>query len=305
MKKLKTKDLISVTDLSVDEIHRIFRLTASLKKRNKKYLKDKTLGMIFEKPSTRTRVSFEVGIYQLGGVGLYLSRNDLQIGRGESIKDTALTLSRYLDGIMIRAFSHQMVVELAKYATIPVINGLTDLLHPCQALADFFTIFEYKKRFKGLKLGYIGDGNNVAHSLVLTSAKLGVDITLSSPEGYFINNEIKETAIDIAKNTGGQIILSTEPSEAAKDADILYTDVWVSMGQESEKEKKNEIFKDYQINNELLKLAKSDVIVMHCLPAHRGEEITEEVMDGAHSVVFDQAENRLHTQKAIMTLLMY
>ena len=305
MKKLKTKDLISVTDLSVDEIHRIFKLTASLKKRNKKYLKDKTLGMIFEKPSTRTRVSFEVGIYQLGGLGLYLSRNDLQIGRGESIKDTALTLSRYLDGIMIRAFSHQMVVELAKYATIPVINGLTDLLHPCQALADFFTIFEYKKRFKGLKLGYIGDGNNVAHSLVLTSAKLGVDITLSSPEGYFINNEIKETAIDIAKNTGGQIILSTEPSEAAKDADILYTDVWVSMGQESEKEKKNEIFKDYQINNESLKLAKSDVIVMHCLPAHRGEEITDEVMDGAHSVVFDQAENRLHTQKAIMTLLMY
>lgn len=305
MKKLITKDLISVTDLSIEEIYRIFKLTASLKKRNKKYLKDKTLGMIFEKPSTRTRVSFEVGIYQLGGMGLYLSRNDLQIGRGESIKDTALTLSRYLDGIMIRAFSHQMVVELARYATIPVINGLTDLLHPCQALADFFTIFEYKKRFKGLKLGYIGDGNNVAHSLVLTSAKLGVNITLSSPEGYFINDRIKETAIDIAKNTGSQIILSTEPSEAAKDADVLYTDVWVSMGQESEKEKKNVIFRNYQINNEILKLAKSDVIVMHCLPAHRGEEITDEVMDGTHSVVFEQAENRLHTQKAIMTLLMY
>ncbi len=305
MKKLHIKDLLTVGDLTEKEFYQIFKLTSSLKKKNKKLLKGKTLGMIFEKPSTRTRVSFEVGIYQLGGTSLYLSRNDLQIGRGESIKDTALTLSRYLDGIMIRAFSHQMVVEFARYSTIPVINGLTDLLHPCQALSDFFTIFEHKKRFKGLKLGYIGDGNNVAHSLTLSAAKLGIDITLASPEGYFISESIKSKALDIAKQTGSKIVLTTNPDEAANNADVLYTDVWVSMGQESEKDKKQEIFKNYQINSELLKKAKPDVIIMHCLPAHRGEEITDEVMDGPNSVVFEQAENRLHTQKAIMVLLMY
>ena len=305
MKELHIKDLLTVGDLTEKEFYQIFKLTSSLKKKNKKLLKGKTLGMIFEKPSTRTRVSFEVGIYQLGGTSLYLSRNDLQIGRGESIKDTALTLSRYLDGIMIRAFSHQMVVEFARYSTIPVINGLTDLLHPCQALSDFFTIFEHKKRFKGLKLGYIGDGNNVAHSLTLSAAKLGIDITLASPEGYFISESIKSKALDIAKQTGSKIVLTTNPDEAANNADVLYTDVWVSMGQESEKDKKQEIFKNYQINSELLKKAKPDVIIMHCLPAHRGEEITDEVMDGPNSVVFEQAENRLHTQKAIMVLLMY
>lgn len=305
MKKLKNKDLLTVADLSKDEIFRIFKLTKKLKKnKNKKYLKNKVLGMIFEKPSTRTRVSFEVGIYQLGGIGLYLNKNDLQLGRGETIKDTALTLSRYLDAIMIRAFSHQTILELAKYATIPVINGLSDLLHPCQALSDFFTISEFKKDFKNIKIGYIGDGNNVANSLTITAAKLGSKIILASPEGYFINQEIYKLSLEFASESGAEIILTDNIKEAAMNADVLYTDVWVSMGQENEKDKKMEIFKNYQINNEILKLAKSDVIVMHCLPAHRGEEITDEVMDGTNSVVFHQAENRLHTQKAIMTLLM-
>ncbi len=304
MKKIDKKDLISVKDLTIEEIYRILDLTKKLKKKNKKLLKNKTLGLIFEKPSTRTRVSFEIGIYQLGGIGLYLNRNDLQIGRGESVKDTAMTLSRYLDGIMIRAFSHSMVEELAQYATIPVINGLTDLLHPCQALSDFFTIVEYKKRLSNLKIGFIGDGNNVANSLIITAAKTGANITVASPEGYTVKDEIKSIGNDIAKKSGSRIEFTSDPAESAKNADVLYTDVWVSMGQEQEKSKRNEIFQKYQINSSLLKYAKDDVIVMHCLPAHRGEEITDEVIDGNYSVVFDQAENRLHTQKAIMALLM-
>ena len=305
MKKLSVKDLITVGDLTPEEIRRIFNLTFKLKKKNKKYLKDKTLGMIFEKSSTRTRVSFEVGMFQLGGTALFLSKNDLQLGRGETIKDTALVLARYLDGIMIRAYSHKNVLELAKYSSIPVINGLTDLLHPCQALSDFFTILEFKGTVKNLKIGYIGDGNNVANSLVITAAKLGANITIASPEGYFINKAIEEQAREFAKKSGSVIILSKDPLEAAKEADVLYTDVWVSMGQESEKEKKISIFQNYRIDSDLLKKAREDVIVLHCLPAHRGEEITDEVMDGSRSVIFDQAENRLHTQKAIMTLLMY
>jgi len=305
MKKIKSKDLISVAELIEEEIYRIFKLTKKLKKKknHKKYLKGKILGLIFEKPSTRTRVSFEAGIYQLGGIGLYLNRNDLQLGRGETIKDTAIVLSRYLNGIIIRAFSHQMVLELAKYASIPVINALTDLLHPCQAISDFFTIYEYKKNFKNIKIAYIGDGNNVANSLTITTSKLGGKIFLASPKGYFINEEIYKLALEFSKKSNAEIILTDNPEEAAKDADVLYTDVWVSMGQENEKEVRYKIFKNYQINEKIIKMAKKDVIVMHCLPAHRGEEITDEVMDGPNSVVFDQAENRLHSQKAILTLL--
>jgi ornithine carbamoyltransferase len=239
----------------------------------------------------------------LGGIGLYLNRNDLQLGRGETIKDTAIVLSRYLNGIIIRAFSHQMVLELAKYASIPVINALTDLLHPCQAISDFFTIYEYKKNFKNIKIAYIGDGNNVANSLTITTSKLGGKIFLASPKGYFINEEIYKLALEFSKKSNAEIILTDNPEEAAKDADVLYTDVWVSMGQENEKEVRYKIFKNYQINEKIIKMAKKDVIVMHCLPAHRGEEITDEVMDGPNSVVFDQAENRLHSQKAILTLL--
>jgi len=304
MEKLHNKDLISVKDLTSEEIYTILALTKKLKKKNKKLLKDKSLGLIFEKPSTRTRVSFEVGIYQLGGIGLYLNRNDLQIGRGETVKDTAMTLSRYLNGIMIRAFSHSMVEELAKYASIPVINGLTDLLHPCQALSDFFTILEYKRRVSNLKIGFVGDGNNVANSLIITAAKMGANITVASPVGYTVKNEIQIIGKDIAKQAGSKIEFTEDPAEAANNADVLYTDVWVSMGQESEQGKRNETFQNYQINKTLLKNAKDDVIVMHCLPAHRGEEITDDIVDGKNSVVFDQAENRLHTQKAIMALLM-
>lgn len=304
MKKLSKKDLLSVVDLKTEEIQQIFSLTKKLKKKNKKLLKGKTLGMIFEKSSTRTRVSFEAGMFQLGGNALFLNKNDIQLGRGETIQDTAKVLSSYLDGILIRAYSHEDVVELAGYSSIPVINGLTDLFHPCQALSDFFTIGEYKKKFKDIKLGFIGDGNNVAHSLLLMAALLGTNITIASPEGYFIDSKIKEMAQDLAEKSKAEIIITTEPEEAAKNADILYTDVWVSMGQENESKEKLKLFKDYKIDSQMLSLSRDDVIVMHCLPAHRGEEITDEVINGKHSVIFNEAENRLHTQKAILSLLM-
>ncbi len=304
MKLLSTKDLLSVSDLNIDEIYKIFSLTKKLKKKNKKILKGKTLGMIFEKSSTRTRVSFEAGMFQLGGHALFLSKNNIQLGRGESVEDTAHVLSRYLDGILIRAYSHDSVIQLSKCSSIPVINGLTDLLHPCQALSDFFTILEYKKSFKNLKLGFIGDGNNVAHSLLLLSAILGVNITISSPKGYFVNKDIETEAKELASKSGSEIVLSEKPEDAAKNADILYTDVWVSMGQENNKDKKIEVFKDYKIDTETLKYANDDAIVMHCLPAHRGEEISDDVLKSPHSVIFDEAENRLHTQKAVLSLLM-
>ncbi len=303
MKKIKSKDLLSVTDLTYKEIELILKLSSKLKKHNRKYLRNRTLGMIFEKNSTRTRVSFEVGIYQLGGIGLFLSNKDLQLGRGETIHDTAIVLSRYLDAIMIRAYSHKSVEELAKYSTIPIINGLTDLYHPCQALADLFTITEYKKNLERLKLTFIGDGNNVANSLLLTAAMVGMDFSIATPEGYEIKADILDKAVNIAKKTGSHILTTNDINEAAANADILYTDVWVSMGQENEAENKKNLFQEYQINSKLLKYAKDDVIVMHCLPAHRGEEITPDIIDGSHSVVWDEAENRLHTQKAIMTLL--
>jgi len=299
------KHLISMLDAK-DEIYEILDLASELKDKQKKnipheLLKNKSLGMIFEKPSTRTRVSFEVGMTQLGGHALYLSPKELQMGRGETIPDTAKVLSRFVDGIMYRAFDHKMMLELANNATVPVINGLDNIEHPCQIMADLLTIKEKKKDFKGLKLAYVGDGNNVCNSLLLGAAIVGMNMGVGCPKGYEPNKEILEKAKKIAKS---KIEISENPFDAAENADIIYTDVWVSMGDESEKEKREKIFLPYQINQKLIENAKKNCIVMHCLPAHRGMEITDEVVDGRKSVVFDQAENRLHAQKAVMVKLM-
>ncbi|NPV27039.1 MAG: ornithine carbamoyltransferase [Firmicutes bacterium] len=307
--RFKGRDFISIHDYTADEVQEIFKVARILKEKQKRrephpVLAGKTLGMIFQKNSTRTRVSFEVGMYQLGGYALFLSSNDLQLKRGETIGDTARTLSRYLDGIMIRTFSHDEVLELAKYADIPVINGLTDLLHPCQVMGDLLTALEKKGRLAGLKLAFIGDGNNVAHSLMFGGAKVGMDVVVASPAGFKPSEEIVRLARADAAASGARIEVVEDPREAAEGADIIYTDVWASMGQEAEREARARAFVNFQVNAELLKVAKPDVIVMHCLPAHRGEEITDEVMDGPHSVVFDEAENRLHIQKAIMALTM-
>lgn len=306
---LKGRDFISLHDYSQDELacflEAAHELKAALKTgRPHPILQGKTLGMIFTKSSTRTRVSFEVGIYQLGGQGLFLSGRDIQLGRGETIADTARVLSRMVDGIMIRTFSHQEVLDLAQYASIPVINGLTDLLHPCQVLADLMTIQEHKGQLAGLKMAYIGDGNNMAHSLMFGGAKMGLHVVIASPEGYKPDPKIVALAQDDAKANGGLVEVIDDPMEAVKGADVLYTDVWASMGQEAEINERIQAFKGYQINAESIKLAHSSSIVLHCLPAHRGEEITDEVIEGSHSVVFDEAENRLHAQKAIMALLM-
>lgn len=307
---LKGKDLLSIHDLTTEDVFQILDLTKELKAKQKagiphKILEGKTLGMIFEKSSTRTRVSFETGMYQLGGQALFLSNRDLQIGRGEPIKDTARVLSRYLDGVMIRTFGHEIVEEFALYADIPVINALTDLLHPCQALTDLFTIQEHKgENLKGLKMAYIGDGNNMTHSLMYACAKAGMNFASASPKGYEPKQEIIDNAKIDAARSGSTIEILNDPYEAAKDADILYTDVWASMGQEAEHDARVKIFKDYQINKDLLSVADKRAIVMHCLPAHRGEEIAEDVLENNADVIFDEAENRLHTQKAIMALLM-
>lgn len=306
---MKGKDLVEIQDLTLEEIYQIFELSASLKLKlysgePHKLLEGKTLGMIFAKPSTRTRVSFEVGIYQLGGIGMYFGPNDLQLRRGETIADTARVLSRYLDGIMIRTFSHQDVIDLAKYSSIPVINGLTDLHHPCQVLADLFTVLEKKRKLQGLKLAYVGDGNNMAHSLLQGCSKVGMDISIATPEGYEPQKEIVNQAIENAKYFGSKVEVVKNPVDAVKNADIVYTDVWASMGQESEAEERKKKFMPYQVNPELVKHAKDDYLFMHCLPAHRGEEVVDEVADSANSVIFDEAENRLHVQKAIMALVM-
>ena len=260
--------------------------------------------MIFEKASTRTRVSFEVGMTQLGGHALFLSPNDLQIGRGETIADTARVLSRYVDGIMYRAFRRENVVELAQNASVPVINGLDDKEHPCQGIADLFTILEHRGSFKELKLAYVGDGNNVCNSLLLGAAIVGMDMTAACPSGYEPDAEILATARRIAKDSGSKIHVVADSVVAVQQADVVYTDVWVSMGQEKEKEQREKVFRPYQVNSKLLDHAKRDAVVMHCLPAHRGLEITDEVMDGPRSIVFDQAENRLHAQKAILSRLL-
>lgn len=301
--------LISLNDLSQKEIFDILTVAQKLKEENKKGIKHhilegKTLGMIFAKSSTRTRVSFEVGMYQLGGHALFLSSNDIQLGRGECIYDTANVLSRYLDGIMIRTFSHNDVLELAKYGQIPVINALTDYLHPCQVLADLLTIKEHKGTLKGLKLAYLGDGNNMANSLLYGCTKVGMDISVATPKKYCCPNEVVENAKNTAAETGSAVVITEDAKEAVKGADVVYTDTWVSMGQEDQKAEKIKLFGDYQVNKELFSYAKEDAIFLHCLPAYRGYEVTEDVIDGKNSAIFDEAENRLHAQKAVMALLM-
>lgn len=303
------KHLLSLHDLTIEEIEQILKLSEKLKRQQKEgvqhhILKGKTLGMIFTKSSTRTRVSFEVGMYQLGGQALFLSSNDIQLGRGETIYDTAQVLSRYLDGIMIRTFKHSDVEDLSKYGSIPIINGLTDLMHPCQILADLFTVYEHKGALKGLKMAYVGDGNNIAHSLLHGCAKVGMDVAVAAPKGYECDKSIIAEAQEDAKVSGSRVLITEDPAEAIKDADVVYTDTWVSMGQEAEKERRLKIFTPYQVNRELFSKAKEDVIFLHCLPAYRGYEVTEEVIDGPQSVIFDEAENRLHVQKAIMAITM-
>ncbi|RKD21829.1 ornithine carbamoyltransferase [Ammoniphilus oxalaticus] len=306
---LTGRDFLRLADFTKQELTDLLALAAELKKLQKaggsyQPLKGKALGMIFEKASTRTRVSFEVGIYQLGGQGMFFSSKDLQIGRGEPISDTAQVLSRYVDGIMIRTFGHEIVEELAKYASIPVINGLTDEFHPCQIMADFQTIIEHKGKLEGLKFAYVGDGNNMAHSLLIGAAKMGMDIAVASPQGYMPDEAIVSMAKEFAKESGSNVLITDNPIEAATQADVIYTDVWASMGQEEEQEKREKAFANYQVNGSLVERANADYIFMHCLPAHRGEEVSAEVIDGANSVIFDEAENRLHAQKAIMAAIM-
>lgn len=306
---LKNKDLLMLLDYTSEEVHDLIKLATELKQLTKngqcpKILNGKILGMIFEKNSTRTRISFEVGMLQLGGNALFLSSRDLQIGRGEPIPDTGRVLSGYLDGIMIRANSHKMVEELAEYATIPVINGLTDLSHPCQALADLETIYENKGTFEGLKVAFIGDGNNVAHSLIAACAHVGMDIVVATPKGYEPDENIILKSKEIAAKNGSSVIVTNDPVEAAKDADVLYTDVWTSMGQEEEAKKRLIDFQGYQINDELVAHAKADYMFLHCLPAHREEEVASSVIDGPNSYVFEQAENRLHAQKAVLASIL-
>jgi ornithine carbamoyltransferase len=303
------KDLLAITDLAPKDIAKILKRSAVLKKMQKRgkdhqTLKGKSLGMIFEKSSTRTRVSFEVGMFQLGGQALFLSPDDLQIGRGETIADTARTLSRYLDGIMIRTFAQTTVEDLARFASVPVINGLTDLHHPCQALADLLTIQEKKKKLKGLTLAYVGDGNNVANSLIQACVKVGMHFAIACPRGYELDAAILGAAKIEGRKTGASVMVTDDPSRAVRNADVVYTDVWASMGQEAEHAKRLKAFRWYQVDGELMKAANKGALVMHCLPAHRGEEITAEVIDGPQSVIFDQAENRLHVQKAVLDTLL-
>ena len=299
------KHLLKLKDLDQHEILDILNLADQLKYETKHgiehhHLKGKTLGMIFQKSSTRTRVSFETGMYQLGGQALFLSNRDLQIGRGEPVEDTARVLSRYLDGIMIRTFEQKEVEDLAKYGSIPVINGLTDFCHPCQVLADLMTIREFKGRFEGLKMCYIGDGNNMANSLIVGGLKVGMEVSIACPKDYQPAAEV----LEFAKGYGDKFSMTDVPLEAAKDADVLFTDVWTSMGEEAETEKRKIAFKGYQINDDIMAVAKADAMVQHCLPAHREEEITEKVFEAHANEIFEEAENRLHAQKAVMVKVM-
>ncbi len=306
---MKGKNLVSINDLSREEVNQILKTAEIIKLRHYSHeeqplLKGKVLGMIFQKPSLRTRVSFETGMIQLGGHAIYLGPNDIKLGQRETTKDISRVLSRYVNGIMARTFSHEIILELAKYSTVPVINGLSNLLHPCQVLGDLMTIKEKKGRLSNLKLVYVGDGNNVAHSLLFGAVKVGMDIVLTVPPGY----EPKEEIVNLAKKNvdkiSSEIKIIKDPKEAVDGADIIYTDVWTSMGFEKESEIRKDVFKPYQINQDLVNKAKDDVIVLHCLPAHRGDEITDEVIDGPNSVVIDQAENRLHAQKGVLALLL-
>jgi ornithine carbamoyltransferase len=300
------KDLISINDLTAPEIEQIITATLKLKKRQQiketvQPLLGKTLGMIFHKPSARTRISFEVGMYQLGGHCVILSDKEIGMGTRESVSDLAKLFSRYLDVVMIRTFSHELVKDLAKYGSIPIINGLTDFSHPCQILTDLASIYEKKGKVKGLKIAYIGDGNNVCNSWLFAAGKLGLTLAIASPEGYLPDPEVVKQAQ--SNKTGHEMTIYTEVKKAAQDADVIYTDVWASMGQEAEQKHRLSLFQPYQLNDELVKLTKPDALVMHCLPAHRGQEITDSVIDGPKSIVFDQAENRMHTQKAILCWL--
>lgn len=308
-KQLKNKlvgtDFLQLDDVTPSDLQELIQFAIQLKNMQKlgqshRYLEGKTLAMIFEKSSTRTRVSFETGMYQLGGMAQFLSKNDLQLGNGETVGDTAQVLSRYVDVIMIRTFGHEIVEEMAEHATIPIINGLTDDAHPCQVLADLMTIYEKKGHFQGLKLAFVGDGNNMSQSLLMGCAMMGMDCYVAVPEGYEAKQAYLEKAQQYAKKTGATISQTYDAVEAVKEADAIYTDVWTSMGQESENELRKDIFKGFQVNHDLVKHAKNDYLFMHCLPAKRGEEVTNEVLDGDNSVVFDQAENRLHSQKAIL-----
>jgi ornithine carbamoyltransferase len=305
---LKGKDFLRVNDWATDDLLSVLELSDRLKVRQRegvehRHLEGRTLGMIFQKPSTRTRVSFEVGMFQLGGTALYLAAGDLQLGRGETIKDTARVLSRYLDGIMIRTFAQSDVDELAEHADIPVINGLTDEFHPCQALADVMTIRERLGGFEGVRVAYLGDGNNVCHSLMVACGKLGMDFVAATPEGYDPDPDVVEWAREAAAASDGSVELVRDPRAAAAGADALYTDVWTSMGQEEEHARRLRDLESYRIDDTLVALASERAIVLHCLPAHYGEEITEEVLYGERSAVWDQAENRLHAQKALMALI--
>ena len=299
------KDFLALSDWSREDLERIFDLTRELKAKQKRgeehhLLKGKTLGMLFEKSSTRTRVSFEVGMYQLGGHALFLSSGTTQMGRGEPIKDTGRVMSRYVDGIMIRTFSQEAVEELARCSDIPVINGLTDMYHPCQIMADLFTVFEHKGSFADLSYCWIGDGNNMAHSWINAAAVFGFELRVATPKGY----EPDAAVVERAQKLGANILYTNDPLEAAKGAMVLNTDVWASMGQEQEQKEREKAFVGFQINNDVVAAADPKCVVLHCLPAHRGEEITDEVIEGPHSIVFDEAENRLHVQKAIMATLM-
>jgi ornithine carbamoyltransferase len=301
------KDFLSIHDLSLYEFSQMLDLTAEMKKRPERHHKDlehKILAMIFQKPSLRTRITFEAGMLQLGGEAIYLAPSDIQMGSREGAYDIGKNLERWVDGIMIRTFGHQIAVDLAQSTRIPVINALTDLSHPCQGMADFFTLREHKGGLTGLRLAYLGDGNNVCHSLLLAAARAGTKMAVGTPAGYEPNPKIVQMAREDGKETGFEVKLTNDPAEAATGADAIYTDVWASMGQESEKEKRATIFAPYQVNARLMARAKRDVVFMHCLPAHRGDEVTDEVIDSPSSIVYDQAENRLHIQKVILTLLL-
>jgi ornithine carbamoyltransferase len=302
------KDFIEVHTYTAAEVMEIFELAADLKANPRKYadaLRGQTLAMIFEKSSTRTRVSFEVGMYQLGGHALFLSARDIQLGRGEPIYDTAKVLSRYVDGIMARTFAHKTVTDLAEYAKVPVINGLTDLTHPCQSMTDYFTAWEkFGGELKGRKLAYVGDGNNMAHSLMYAGPKVGMHVAIATPHGYAPDPQVVAEASADAEAAGTRILVTTSIDEAVRDADIVETDVWASMGQEAEAEKRRRDFSGWMVDQRLMSLAKKEAIFLHCLPAHRGEEVSADIIDGPRSVIYDEAENRLHVQKAIMVALM-
>ncbi len=309
MSRLKGRDFLTLADYSQDEIYQILSQALEFKRSKRlnmsnQSLKGGTVAMIFQKPSTRTRVSFEAGIAQLGGHPLFLGAAELQLARGESMRDTGKVISRYVDGIVMRAFAHKDLEELAEGATIPVINGLTDDAHPCQVLADFMTILEKKNRLAGLKLAYVGDGNNVANSLLFGSVKVGINISISSPKGYEPKENVVRAAMRFMRGIRPKMGITEDPIEGVKNADIVYTDVWASMGDENEHEERKAIFAPYQVNKNLLAHAKDNVIVMHCLPAHYGEEITSDVLNSYDCVFFDQAENRLHVQKALLSLLL-